>query len=191
MYVVVVNIFSFMSDFLSFLQPTQCTPRSPNYWPRAKSARRSHCNRHIKTLYQLWENYKFAKYLLVSKNVTHLETMSLVITDDGPVNVNWLRIAAVQAGLTLAGVLPQSEVFDKIRYVPSEARCSHYAKFKEAIPPLLFKSTFIIKQIPCFDILEREFMPCPRTVVCGLQNSNNVCDSRKKWQFICRCYSKR
>ena len=42
---------------------------------------------------------------------------------------------ALQAGLTLADTLPQSEVFITIRSIPSEAWFSDYAKIK-AIPPV-------------------------------------------------------
>jgi len=48
-------------------------------------------------------------------------------------NVSWLNITMLQAGLTLADMLLQSEFFVTIRFMPSEARCSHYAKIKEAI----------------------------------------------------------
>jgi len=37
------------------------------------------------------------------------------------VNINWLSITALQANLTLADMLPQSEVFLNVRYISSEA----------------------------------------------------------------------
>jgi len=37
------------------------------------------------------------------------------------VNISWLNITALQAGPTFADMLPQSEVFVNIRYIPSEA----------------------------------------------------------------------
>jgi len=46
------------------------------------------------------------------------------------VNDSWLSIIALQAGLTSADVLPQSEVFVNIKYIPAEAGFSHYAKIK-------------------------------------------------------------
>jgi len=75
---------------------------------------------------------------------------------DVHVNVNWLRITALQVGqcLTLHDTLPQYEVFVNIRYIPCETRFSHWAKIKSAIVTTLFnKYLFISKQHSRFDIL--------------------------------------
>jgi len=42
------------------------------------------------------------------------------------VNVSWLSITALQAGLTLADMLPKSVVFVNIRSIPSEGRTKKY-----------------------------------------------------------------
>ena len=62
-------------------------------------------------------------------------------------NVSLLSTTALQAGLTLADMLLQSEVpvFGDIRHMPSEVRFSHHAKIKDALSLLFFKKyTFII-----------------------------------------------
>ena len=59
-------------------------------------------------------------------------------------NTSWLSITALQAGLTLPDMLPQSEVGFYIKYIISEARFSHYVEIKEAISPFFLIYVFLL-----------------------------------------------
>jgi len=69
---------------------------------------------------------------LVECNISRNNDIAL----HGHVNASWLNNTALHAGLTSADMLPVSEVFINIRYIPPEARFCHYAKITEAISPL-------------------------------------------------------
>ena len=83
-------------------------------------------------------------------------------------NAIWQSMTALQAGLTLADMLPQPEAFANVSLIPRENRFPHYVKIKHELSPFrLINILLLLNDIHVLTLFDmgREFMFSPRTVV--------------------------
>ena len=101
--------------------------RSSNYGSQARFGTWSHFIWPAKSHYQQCKNNVIMKSLLIWQNATYPETMTL--HNATWMSVGWVSVTVLQAGLTLADMLPHANLMSLLilgtSYTPSEAIFSH------------------------------------------------------------------